>query len=156
MEKSIRQMWVNCDLGSFTFSEVKTTQIWYPIKRSIFKIVANLSSFRSITFRQKTCSVFHWRHHILYRLPVTMLHRTMSSGPQIKVHPDGHLLVDDKLEIKVTGLPQHQKTTLHAVITEGGNVFESCSCYTADDNGEVNLATQPSIAGSYTGRPTVL
>ena len=76
----------------------------------------------------------------------------MSAIPQLIVRPEGRLLMDDKLEIKITGLSKQQKTTLHAVSREGNSVFESCCCYTSDDNGEVDLATHPSLAGSYTGR----
>ena len=78
--------------------------------------------------------------------------RTMSTiPPQLVVRPNGQLLIDDNLEIKITGLAKHQKTTLHAVTREGSSVFESCCCYTSDENGEVNLATHPSLSGSYTG-----
>lgn len=62
-----------------------------------------------------------------------------------------HLLIDDKLDIKITGLNKKQDVTLHAVTKEGGRMFESCCCFTSDGNGEVNLATQPSLGGSYTG-----
>ena len=106
--------------------------------------VENVPSFR------------HLDRNIPYPFSVIMLQRTMSSGPRIKVIPEGHLLMDDKLEIKLSGLPRQGNVALHAAITEGGNVFESCNCYTADGNGEVNLATQPSVAGSYKGTPTIL
>ena len=74
-----------------------------------------------------------------------------TSRPQLIVRPDRHLLIDEELEIRITGLAKHQKTTLHAVTREGNSVFESCCCYTSDDNGEVNLATHPSLSGSYSG-----
>ena len=82
----------------------------------------------------------------------TMLQsRTITTGPHLTIKPEGQLLIDDKLQLKISGLGKQQKTTVHAVINEGSAVFESCCCYTADDSGEVNLATQPSQAGSYTG-----
>ena len=74
-----------------------------------------------------------------------------TSRPQLIVRPDRHLLIDEKLEIRITCLAKHQKTTLHAVTRERNLVFESCCCYTSDDNGEVNLATHPSLSGSYSG-----
>ena len=77
----------------------------------------------------------------------------MISEPHISVIPEGHLLMDDKLEIKISCLPKQRNITLHASIAEGGNVFESCCCFTTDDNGQVNLAAQPSISGSYEGNP---
>ena len=77
--------------------------------------------------------------------------RTISSGPTLSVLPEGQLLVDDGLQIKISGLERQQKTTLHAVIMEGTSMFESFTCFRADDGGEINLATQPSLAGSYTG-----
>ena len=76
----------------------------------------------------------------------------MCAGPKLSVQPEGHLLMDDALKLKITELDKQQKTTLHAVIQEGSSVFESCCCYVADDSGEVDLATQPSISGSYTGK----
>ena len=80
-----------------------------------------------------------------------MLQRTMSSGPKLSVQPEGQLLVDDVLELKISGLDKQQKTTLHAVIVEGRSVFESVCCFTADDIGVISLATQPSLGGSYKG-----
>ena len=70
---------------------------------------------------------------------------------RLMVNPCGHVMVDDKLEIKIVGLNKRQRVTVHAVTKEGNRVFESCCCYTSDGNGEVNLATQPSEAGNYTG-----
>ena len=71
--------------------------------------------------------------------------------PKLIVRPDGQLLVDEKLEIIITGLAQHQKTTIHAVTRERDIMFESCCCFMSDENGEINLATQASLSGSYTG-----
>ena len=82
---------------------------------------------------------------------VTPLRKSMSTGPHLRIQPEGHLLMDDVLELKISDLDRHQKTTLHATIREGNALFESVCCFTADENGEVNLATQPSLEGSYTG-----
>ena len=60
-------------------------------------------------------------------------------------------MIDSKLEIRIIGLNKRQAVTMHAVIKEDSRVFESCCCFTSDGIGEVNLATQPSLAGSYTG-----
>ena len=59
--------------------------------------------------------------------------------------------MDENLEIMILGLAKQQKATLHAVITEGRAVFESCCCFTSDDDGNIDLASHPSLAGSYTG-----
>ena len=90
------------------------------------------------------CSITYKQYSIMQR-------STISSGPILSVLPEGQLLVDDGLQIKISGLERQQKTTLHAVIMEGTSMFESFTCFRADDGGEINLATQPSLAGSYTG-----
>ena len=93
-------------------------------------------------------------HHQQFSFSKYRTIRTMSkrTTPELVIRPEGHLLIDDKLEIKVTGLAKHQRTTLHAVTREGNSEFESCCCYTSDENGEVNLATHPSLLGSYKGK----
>ena len=75
----------------------------------------------------------------------------MSTGPHVTVKPDGHLLMDDVLELGISGLAKQQRVTLHASLKEGNAIFESCCCFTADEYGEIDLATQPSLSGSYTG-----
>ena len=75
----------------------------------------------------------------------------MSTGPHVTIKPDGHLLMDDVLELGISGLAKQQRVTLHALLKEGNAIFESCCCFTADEYGEVDLATQPSLSGSYTG-----
>ena len=80
------------------------------------------------------------------------LRRVMSTGPHVTIKPDGHLLMDDVLELGISGLAKQQRVTLHASLKEGNAIFESCCCFTADEYGDVDLATQPSLSGSYTGK----
>ena len=80
------------------------------------------------------------------------LRRVMSTEPHVTVKPDGHLLMDDILELGISGLAKQQRVTLHASLREGGAIFESCCCFTANEYGEVDLATEPSLSGSYTGK----
>ena len=91
------------------------------------------------------------RHTTSTRLCHANQSKTMIGTPRLVVRPEGHLLMDENLEIKITGLAKQQKATMHAVIREGKAVFESCCCYSADDDGNVDLTSQPSLAGSYTG-----
>ena len=85
-----------------------------------------------------------------------MLQRTMGARTNLTVEPEGHLLIDEPLKVKINGLNNQQTITIHATIKEGGIVFESCCCYMADDSGEIDLSTQPSLSGSYTGTCTHL
>ena len=117
---------------------------------------ARLCIYKTVIKCSSTSVLLAAAPHTPYQGAARMFQRAMSSGPQLSIKPQGHLLVDDKLEMKISGLGKQQKTTLHAVIKEGSNVFESCCCFTADNNGEINLATQPSLAGSYTGKGTII
>ena len=91
------------------------------------------------------------RHTTSTRLCHANQSQTMTGTPRLVVRPEGHLLMDENLEIMITGLAKQQKATLHAVIREGKAVFESCCCFSADDEGNVDLTSQPSLEGSYTG-----
>ena len=80
----------------------------------------------------------------------------MGARTNLTVHPEGHLLMDEPLKVKINRLNNQQTVTIHATIKEGGIVFESCCCYMADDNGEIDISTQPSLSGSYTGTRTCM
>ena len=59
-------------------------------------------------------------------------------------------LVDDALDVCVTGLQPNQNVTLTAIVEERG-CFLSHAHYTANDIGEVHLAIDSSCGGSYEG-----
>ena len=71
---------------------------------------------------------------------------------ELSVTPSGFLLVDDELQIVLKGLKPGQIMTVHAVLTEDKKVYESCCSFQADSYGVVNIATQPSRSGTYTGK----
>ncbi|KAL4237977.1 hypothetical protein ACF0H5_002688 [Mactra antiquata] len=60
-------------------------------------------------------------------------------------------LVDDVIIIEVKGLEKNQPITVRAETTEKDQVFAGSGCFTADDNGYVNLFKHASSSGTYTG-----
>ena len=61
-------------------------------------------------------------------------------------------LVDDKVEIFVSGLEPEQHVTLEAkLVDEKGYVFKSHAHYIADNVGEVDVGRDLSLGGSYRG-----
>ncbi|XP_071486798.1 acyl-coenzyme A amino acid N-acyltransferase 1-like [Diadema antillarum] len=73
-------------------------------------------------------------------------------GPEIHASPRRGLN-DEALDIRAVGLEPHQRVHLKAhVYTESGKYrFESTAEYRADANGEIKVAEDPSLGGSYTG-----
>ena len=61
-------------------------------------------------------------------------------------------LIDATISIKVTGLESGQHVTLAArVQTTEGHVFVAHALYTADSEGALDMGTDPSQGGSFTG-----
>ena len=60
-------------------------------------------------------------------------------------------LVDDLIHIRVIGLIPGSRVTILASLKEKGQEFGSSACFSADDNGTVDVSQQPSIEGTYTG-----
>lgn len=60
-------------------------------------------------------------------------------------------LVDEKLWITVDGLSPDQPVTIKASLNEDNKRFSSYGCYTCTERGQVDLGTQPSVHGTYTG-----
>ena len=77
--------------------------------------------------------------------------KTSTDQVELCVSPKGFLLVDDELCIVLRGLTAGQFVTVHAVLSEAKKVYESCCTFQADENGVVNLASQSSRSGTYTG-----
>ena len=86
----------------------------------------------------------------LLKLPM----KTMSlstATPELDIKSQTSL-ADEVLHIKVKGLSPKQNVTLHAkVVDDSKKILESFAFYQGNENGEVDLWTQPSIGGSYTG-----
>ncbi|XP_062614556.1 bile acid-CoA:amino acid N-acyltransferase-like, partial [Saccostrea cucullata] len=60
-------------------------------------------------------------------------------------------LVDERVHIKVDGLPKNGPVTIKASLQEGSNRFASYGCYTASEQGHVTVEDQASVQGTYTG-----
>ena len=73
----------------------------------------------------------------------------------INVRPDT-ALVDEKVDIEITGLEPESLVTIRSKMTERKMTFESHAHYTANSKGVVNLGEQPSVGGNYTTCTSVL
>lgn len=61
-------------------------------------------------------------------------------------------LADQPAKIAVSGLAPSQEVTVRAlVVSEHGSLFDSCAHYQANKQGEVDLVTDSSRGGDYTG-----
>lgn len=80
---------------------------------------------------------------------LSLTHKTARSV--ISVEPSSSL-IDDKVEILVSGLEPKQTVTLEArIVGEKGEVFESHAHFVADQDGEVDVGRDSSVGGSYRG-----
>ncbi|KAJ8378153.1 hypothetical protein AAFF_G00247910 [Aldrovandia affinis] len=77
---------------------------------------------------------------------------TMSSGVRLRLLPDRRCLFDEPVRVKVEGLSPDQRVVLRAMLTDDNGVtFEASGTYRADPSGEVDLGSDASLGGSYTG-----
>ena len=64
-------------------------------------------------------------------------------------------LFDQKVHIRVQGLPKKTKVTVHASTQQEWRKkpveFTSCSHYITSDEGDLDLARDASVGGTYTG-----
>lgn len=79
--------------------------------------------------------------------------RTFSIATSTEVFIEAPVsLADEVLDIKIKGLPRKQNITLQAkLVDDSSKEFESHAFYQSDKDGEVHLASQPSMGGSYSG-----
>lgn len=84
---------------------------------------------------------------IINRFSTSTLHM---SNVQLSVTPN-EALVDEKVHIRVDGLPKNGPITIKASLQEGSLRFSSYGCYTATDEGSVVIGEQKSQLGTYTG-----
>ena len=78
------------------------------------------------------------------------LSMSKSSSPHLSIDKLTSL-VDDKLNINVSGLECNQAVTVCAVLQEDDKLFVASGQYIADDKGKVDLTTDWCLGGSYTG-----
>lgn len=74
-------------------------------------------------------------------------------NPIVVIEPS-ECLVDEDIRIRIEGLRCYQDITIHAVFSKPDDVshtFDSYAKYTADRNGNIDVASQASVGGSYTG-----
>ncbi|PVD25472.1 hypothetical protein C0Q70_13128 [Pomacea canaliculata] len=73
---------------------------------------------------------------------------TLSVSPSVSIF-------DQKVSIRIHGLPSHGMATLQAWMyfkwRGKDELFVSCGRYYADSNGEIDLDRHPSLSGTYTG-----
>ena len=60
-------------------------------------------------------------------------------------------LIDETVAIRLHGLEPHQMVRLEATVVENRLKFESHAVYRASTTGVIDLETDASLAGSYTG-----
>lgn len=62
-----------------------------------------------------------------------------------------HALVDEQVDIRLSGFAPHQLITLHARMNDDINgLWESHATFTADSQGMVDVGTQQPLSGTYT------
>jgi hypothetical protein len=71
--------------------------------------------------------------------------------PTITIEPNP-AFCDEMTAIHIHGLKEHQEITVVTVLKVKAASFISCAFYLADVTGNVNMTTQPSYGGTYTGR----
>ncbi|XP_022334571.2 acyl-coenzyme A thioesterase 1-like [Crassostrea virginica] len=101
-----------------------------PLLHGIRKIVSNVASVQRVSWF--ATSVFHM------------------SSVQISIKPQ-EALVDEKVHIRVDGLPKNGPITIKASVQEGKLRFSSYGCYTATEEGHVVIEEQSASEGTYTG-----
>lgn len=70
----------------------------------------------------------------------------------LHVLPGVRSLFDQPVHLTVTGLTARQTVELHSNLTDDkGFTFQASATYCSDINGEIDLAKQPSMGGSYSG-----
>ncbi|XP_035490380.2 acyl-coenzyme A thioesterase 1-like [Scophthalmus maximus] len=76
----------------------------------------------------------------------------MSSQVRLRLLPSARCLFDEPLRLTVAGLRSRQLVALRALATDDkGVAFSSSATYRADAGGDIDLARDPSLSGSYVG-----
>ena len=64
------------------------------------------------------------------------------------------VLVDERFQVRLSGLAPSQQITIHANTKEKQLSFSGVGCFIADSNGEIDCSKLASVSGTYTGRVT--
>jgi dienelactone hydrolase len=74
-----------------------------------------------------------------------------AQGPMIHIE-SASALMDEVVKIRVSGLPPQGKVALTARAQWHGQAWQAQASFIADQNGEIDVAVQAPVSGSYTGR----
>ncbi|XP_043930023.1 acyl-coenzyme A thioesterase 1-like [Protopterus annectens] len=87
----------------------------------------------------------------LYTRLTVSRHESFAAPPNLRVTPPKSL-ADEMVRIRASGLEPREEVTVQALLVdEAGRFFSSCAQYRADIQGIIDLATDPSRGGHYTG-----
>ncbi|KAM9789448.1 acyl-coenzyme A thioesterase 5-like [Neosynchiropus ocellatus] len=76
----------------------------------------------------------------------------MSARVQLRLLPSARSLFDEPIQVRVSGLKSRQEVTIRARSTDDkGMGFTSMAKYRANGNGDINLARDESLSGSFLG-----
>ncbi|XP_061890730.1 acyl-coenzyme A thioesterase 1-like [Entelurus aequoreus] len=71
---------------------------------------------------------------------------------RLKILPSVRCLFDKVVQVKVEGLAPHKAVQLRSrLVDDKGVVFKASALYKADESGLVDVSSDPSLGGSYTG-----
>ncbi|XP_041832554.1 acyl-coenzyme A thioesterase 1-like [Melanotaenia boesemani] len=71
---------------------------------------------------------------------------------RLKILPSVRCLFDKLVQIKVEGLVPHKPVKLRSkLVDDRGMIFKASALYKADEKGQVDVCSAPSLGGSYTG-----
>ncbi|XP_061843124.1 acyl-coenzyme A thioesterase 1 [Nerophis lumbriciformis] len=75
-----------------------------------------------------------------------------SSQIRLKILPSVRCLADKVVQVKVEGLAPHKAVQLRSrLVDDKGVLFKASALYKADERGLVDVSSDPSLGGSYTG-----
>lgn len=73
------------------------------------------------------------------------------SQARLKILPSVRCFFDKLVQIKVEGLTPHKPVQLRSkLVDDRGLIFKASAFYKADETGQVDVCTAPSLGGSYT------
>lgn len=76
----------------------------------------------------------------------------MASQIRLKILPSVRCLFDKLVQVKVEGLAPHKQVQLRSkLVDDRGVIFKASAMYKADETGQVDVCSAPSLGGSYTG-----
>lgn len=71
---------------------------------------------------------------------------------RLKILPSIRCLFDKMVQVKVEGLTPHKPVELRSkLVDDKGVTFKASALYKADETGQVDVCSTPSLGGSYTG-----